>query len=450
MGDRFDLTIIGGGPAGYTAAFEAAGLGMRTLLIEGRELGGTCLNRGCIPTKSLLHSAELYSAARGGARFGIHVEGLSYDMGEIQRRKAEVVSELREGLEIRLKKNKITVVGGFATLTDAHTVKSSDGQEFSSERVLIATGSVPAVPPIPGAELPDVVTSDQLLERAQVYPSLVIVGGGVIGMEFASIYSDLGARVTVIEFMDNILPNMDREISRNLKMILGKRGVDIHTSSRVESIAREDGRLVCRYVEKEEHREAPADGILIATGRRPNTDGLFAPGFGVEMERGRIVTDGNGETSVPGVYAVGDVTGGSMLAHAAAAEALNAVRHMAGKGAVYSMDNVPGCVYTNPEIGTVGITQDEAKHRGMDITIKKYPMSANGKTVLAGLERGFIKVVADKSTGRILGAQMMCARATDMISEFTAAIENGLTLESLAKVIYPHPTFSEAIGETVR
>ena len=337
-----------------------------------------------------------------------------------------------------------------------------DGQKqdqvvLETGHILIATGSVPACPPIPGSSLPGVVTSDGLLDKKDLFEHLIIIGGGVIGMEFASVYSSLGHGVTVIEALDRILPTMDKEIAQNLKMIMKKRNVDIHTGAKVEEILRtEDGAgLICRYVEKDKPCEARADGILIAAGRRAYTGGLITDESSQEvkdmaMERGRIVTDETYETSVPGIYAIGDVTGGIQLAHAATAQGRNAVAHMAGEDMVIRTDIIPSCVYTNPEIGCVGISADEAKARGMEAVTKKYIMSANGKSILSQQERGFIKVVADSGSHRILGAQMMCARATDMISQFAVAIANELTLEDMAKVIFPHPTFSEGILEAVR
>lgn len=450
METKFDLVIIGGGPAGYEAAIEAAKYGLKTALIEKRELGGTCLNRGCIPTKTILHSADLYSEMRKSSRLGVHADGLSYDMAEIQQRKEAVLTQLRSGIEALMKKNKITVVQAAGTILDATHVQAGE-TVLETTHILIASGSVPAVPPIPGIQLPNVLTSDEMLEQKTVFPSLTIIGGGVIGMEFAAIYSSLGCKVTVVEFLDRILANMDKEIGQNLKMILKKRGVEIHTGAKVEEIAEAaDGRLVCRYTEKETLQEVVSDGILAAVGRRANTEGLFAEGFALEMERGRICVNEHGQTSVPNIYAAGDVIGGIMLAHTATAEALNAVAHMAGREPIFCLNQVPGCVYTDPEIGCVGLTQEEAKKEGRSVVVKKYPMSANGKSLLSDQERGFIKVVADADTHVILGAQMMCARATDMISQFTSAIVNQLTIEQMAAVIFPHPTFSEGISEALR
>lgn len=472
MEQIFDLVIIGGGPAGYEAALEAAKYRMKTALIEKDKIGGTCLNRGCIPTKTLLHSCELYAQMKKCSAFGIHSDGIHCSMEEIQERKDEVLGTLRDGILSLMKKNKITVYSGYGKILDADHVQVCAENETDSKvvlearKILIASGSVPSVPPIPGIHLPNVLTSDELLDKKDVFESLTVIGGGVIGMEFAAIYSALGCKVTVIEFLDRILANMDREISQNLKMILKKRGVDIFTGAKVEEIFTDgNGRLICRYREKDVLKEVVSDGILAAVGRRAYTEGLFSDAFVCEAQediniqegklfiktdRGHIFVDNFGRTSISNIYAAGDVTGGAMLAHAAVAQAVNAVCHMAEKEPIFSMKCIPGCVYTDPEIGSVGMTQDEAKKAGRRVIVKKYPMSANGKSVLSAQERGFIKVVADEESHRILGAQMMCARASDMISQFTAAVVNGLTLEQMASVIYPHPTFSEGIGACVR
>lgn len=456
---KYDLVIIGAGPAGYEAAREASSRGMKTALVEKQELGGTCLNRGCIPTKTILHSAELFAQMKDGEQLGVKAEHLSFDMERAQKRKEEVLSQLRSGIELLMKKGKVDVYYGKAVINSRHEVQLEGKDIFlSAENILIATGSVPSVPKLPGIHLPNVLTSDDILSKKEVYPRLTIIGGGVIGMEFASIYSALGCKVTVIEFLDRILANMDKEISQNLKMILKKRDVEIHTGASAEEILEgENGGLVCRYQEKNVEKTAESDAVLIAIGRRVCTEGLFAEGLDIATERGRILVNEYGQTNIPNIYAAGDVVPGVQLAHAASARSTYAVAHMAQNlfGQEKSlpplnMDVVPGCVYTNPEIGCVGLTQEEAKKRGVSVIVKKYPMSANGKTVLSGQERGFIKVVAEAQSHKILGAQMMCARATDMISEFGTAIVNELTLEQMAGVIRPHPSFSEGITEAVR
>ena len=463
--EQFDLVIIGAGPAGYETALEAAGTyGMKTALIEKESLGGTCLNHGCIPTKVLLHSAQLYQQMKECRQFGLSAENVSFDMDQIQDRKTQVIEQLRSGIALLMKQKKVSFCSGTGKILDAHTVEvlGPDGGStlLQARCILIAAGSRAAMPPIPGADLENVVTSDELLERRSLYPRLLIIGGGVIGMEFASVYSAFGAEVTVIEALPRIIANMDKELSQSLKMHLKKRGVTILTDARVEEIRKvqagnEEGgpgtELECRYAIKDETFTAQADGILICTGRKPMTDGLFGEGFALETDRGRIKTNEFGQTSVENIYAVGDVTGGIMLAHAAAAMGRNALAHMNGaEKEPVCMSVVPSCIYTEPEIASAGLTIDQAREQGIDAQSSKVVMTANGKTAIVGGERGFIKVVSEKQTGRIIGAQMMCERASDLISEFTEAIALGHTLEEMSSIIRPHPTFSEAITNACR
>ena len=326
----------------------------------------------------------------------------------------------------------------------------AEEQTLTAGRILIATGSRPVKPPIDGIDIPGVVTSDELLENEEPIGSLVIIGGGVIGMEFASLYEALGTKVTVIEAMPQLLPNLDRELAQSLKMLMKKRGVTVCTGARVEAIRqRKGGGLLCEYT-AEKSETAEADVVLVCVGRRPYTEGLFAEGFRPEMERGCIRVNERYETSLPGIYAIGDVTGGVMLAHAAAAEGRNAIREMNARPDKEDMRWIPSCIYTEPEIASVGMTADEAKAAGIEAESRKVLMGANGRTVITGGERGFIRVVYEKETGKLLGAQMMCERATDLISEFTQALSAGQTVQDLARVIRPHPTFSEAISEAVR
>ena len=447
---EFDLVVIGAGPGGYETALAAAG-NMRVALVEREQTGGTCLNRGCIPTKALLHAAELLQAVRGSGVFGIRAGEASVDFPAVQERKDQVVRQLRDGITMRLKQKKVTVLEGTGTILDAHTVRVQGAEEtlLKTERILIATGSRPVVPPIPGIDCPHVETSDTLLEKKDgIYPRLLIIGGGVIGVEFASVFSALGSEVTIVEALPRLTANMDREISQSLKMLLKKRGIGIFCDTRVQEIREEGNELRCACLQGEEQTELAADGILVCVGRRPCTDGLFGDGFGVAQERGRILTDEFGQTSCPGIYAIGDVTGGIMLAHAATAEGKRALAHMLGRTPPVSM-TVPACIYTDPEIASAGLTLEEAREKGLQADSRKYPMSANGKSLLSQQERGFIKVVYEKESHRLLGAHMMCARASDLISEMTQALVRGSTLEELASVIRPHPTFSEGITEAV-
>ena len=450
----YDLIIIGAGPGGYEAAYEAADLGMKTALVEKEAPGGTCLHHGCIPTKSLLHTAELYRMMRESAPFGLSAEQVSVDYPRMQERKREVVQQLRQGIEATLRKKKVDLLTGVGRVCGPGQVSVRTETEetlLNASKILLATGSRPALPPIPGISLPGVVTSDELLETDQKIDRLTIIGGGVIGVEFASLYLALGTKVTVIEAMPQLLPSLDRELAQSLKMLLSKRGAVICTGARVKEIRQQaEGSLTVCYETGSSEAAAEADRVLVCVGRRPYTEGLFADHFQPETDRGRILVNERYETSLPQVYAIGDVTGGIMLAHAATAEGRNAVRMMAGREACADTRFIPSCIYTEPEIACVGLTAEAAKTAEIDADSRKIVMTANGKTVLTGGERGYIRVVFEKETRKLLGAQMMCERATDLISEFTQALASGLTLPEMGRVIRPHPTFSEAVTEAVR
>ena len=450
---QYQLIVIGAGPGGYEAAIRAAQLGLKTAVIENRDIGGTCLNRGCIPTKALLHSAGLYRGVKEFESVGLKAEGVSFDISKVHVRKNEVITQMRSGIEQLIEANKIDVYRGTGTITGEHdvVVDTEDGKtELTADNILVATGSVPSRPPIPGLDLPNVGTSDEFLFlEDKLYDNVLIIGGGVIGVEFASIYQSFGCHVTIVEAMDRILPPMDKEISRNLDMILKKRGVKIYTGAMVSKIEEIGNGLSCHFTRKGKEEVVEADGILVSIGRRPNTQGLFAEGFEVEMERGRIITDDEFKTSIPSIRAIGDVTAKIQLAHMASAQGICAVEMIAGEEPSIDLNVVPGCVYTDPEIATVGMTEDEAKAAGIAVRKGKYIMFGNGKTVIEQADRGFMKVLFDKETDVILGAQLMCCRATDMISELATAIVNKLTSADLGKVIRPHPTFTEAVTEAV-
>ncbi|MBQ6621332.1 MAG: dihydrolipoyl dehydrogenase [Mogibacterium sp.] len=461
MSMNYDLIIVGAGPGGYEAAFEAVKYGMKTALIEKHLVGGTCLNRGCIPTKTIMRSSEAFRIARESAEIGVTAGEVRADLDRIIKRKEEVSFTLREGILGLIRKKKIDLYTGSACVTGPNEVRIAlkETQEEDSElmltadRLLIATGSVPAVPPIPGRDLPGVMTSDDLLERGgEIMKELVIIGGGVIGIEFATIYHALGTKVTVIEALDRLLPAMDKELGRSLKMNFSKRGIDCHTGARVEKIEERNGRLVCFYTEKGKTYEVPADGILVSTGRKPATQELFVPEIAEQVlgQRGYVEVNEHWQTAVPSIYAIGDVIGGVMLAHVATAEGRNAVAIMSGQEPAIRMDTVAGCIYTDPEIAEVGMTQDAAKEAGIRVITKKFPMSANGKTVIEQLDRGFIKLVAREEDHVLIGAQLMCGRATDIIGELSLAVANGLTVEDVANTIHPHPTFTEAVCDAAR
>ena len=449
----YQLLIIGAGPGGYVAALHAAKRGLKTAVIENREVGGTCLNRGCIPTKTLLHSSEIIAGINGGEKFGVGAEQVHFDMSAIFARKREVSAKLSGGIEGMFKAAKVDLLRGTGTVTGSGTVKfvGEEGEKvITAERILLATGSVPARPPIPGLDLPGVLTSDELLEGCDhLYDSLIIIGGGVIGVEFATFYADLGCKVTIIEGLDRLLPNMDRELGQNLSMILKKHGVDVYTNSLVANVEQDGDALKVNFTNKDKALSVSGEAVLCAIGRRPYTEGLFADGVGVEMNGRSIRVDENYETSLPGVYAIGDVSSKIQLAHVASAQGTDCVERMVGGKGMTDLSAVPSCIYCVPEIACVGITADEAKAAGREVVSGKYVMFSNGKTVIRDGDRAFMKVVADKATHVIVGAQFMCEHATDMISEMATAIVNGLTVEQMLKVLRPHPTFEEGVHDAL-
>ncbi|MGN0297624.1 MAG: dihydrolipoyl dehydrogenase [Lachnospiraceae bacterium] len=485
MEQIFDLLVIGGGPGGYPSALKAAGLGKNVALVEKRELGGTCLNRGCIPTKTLLHSTETFRQIGEAEKLGIRCEIPQFDSEAFWQYKDAVLQNLRGGIGQVLKKQKVTVLNGVGTIesisfnvqkepkepTDETgitvKVETSDGEVsfVSARRVLIASGSKPARLPIPGIDIEGVMNSDTVLDENRLgndkksyYKSMIIIGGGVIGMEMATVYSNLGSQVTVIEAMDRILPGMDKEISQNLKMILKKRGVEVITSAMVKEISKDGNTFICTYVTKnkkgkEEPGSTTAEGILVSIGRQPEMEGLFSEqvknmfGSTLFTERGYLKVNENYQTMFPGIYAVGDVIGGIQLAHMATAEGCRAVEHMFSLPASQNLSVIPACVYTDPEIACVGLTVDEAKALGIEVETGKYIMSLNGKSLLTLQERGFIKLVAERETGRLLGAQLMCARATDIIGELGLAVGKGMSVKELTSAVMAHPTFAEGIYE---
>ena len=445
----YQLLVIGAGPGGYVAALRAAKLGLKTAVAERREVGGTCLNRGCIPTKTLLHTAGLYSAAREGERFGVSCGDVRVDLAALYARKDAVTERLRSGILQQFKASKVDLLTGTGVITGPGRV-TVDGKEYTADNVLIATGSVPARPPIPGLDAPGVVTSDEILEKAdELYSSLVIIGGGVIGVELACFYAAMGTQVTVIEALDRILPNLDREFAQSVSLLLKKRGVAVHAGCRVERVEQTDGGLTVHYTDKDQPQSVTAEGVLCAIGRRPNTEGLLAEGVALETERGRIVVDQQFRTSLPQTYAVGDVSAKIQLAHVASAQGTAVAERLAGHAPLCDLNTVPSCIYTEPEIASVGLTADEAKAQGRAVKTGKCLMGANGRTVIAEGERGFIKLVADAETGALLGAQLMCERATDLISELTCAVVNGLTTDQLKRAMRPHPTFGEAVHDAL-
>lgn len=452
MENQFDLVVIGGGPGGYTAAVKAAKLGLRTALVEERELGGTCLNRGCIPTKAMLHAGRLFRQIKEGGQFGIFTAGAEVDYGRLLEYRRDTVSRLVQGIEQLLKANRVTIFSGKGTLFPEKKVRitaDDDEMVLTAGNVLLASGSRPRMLSLPGMGLPGVLDSDRLLALKELPQSLAIIGGGAIGVEFAEAFSALGTKVTILEASSRLLPGMDREISQNLRMIFRKRGVELHTDTDLTEIQQGEGGLTCIFQEKGQGKAVSAQYVLCAVGRVPSIDGLFGEGAVPVMENGHVAVDGTFQTSMEGVYAIGDLIGGPQLAHAASAQGIAVVERLTGKEPSVNVDVVPRCVYVDPEVAAVGLTVDEAKERGIAAHVGKYVMGANGKSLISRSERGFIKVVASTETGEVLGAHLMCPRGTDMIGELTVAVSNHLTVPQLLAAVRAHPTYNEGIGEAL-
>ncbi len=454
----YDLAIIGGGPGGYTAAERAGAAGLSVVLFEEKELGGVCLNEGCIPTKTLLYSAKVFDYAKHADLYGVTVEGASFDYSKILKRKTKVVRKLVGGVKLKMKNSGVTVVGGEAVIAGPVAggfVVSCGGTEYVTSRLLICTGSEAVVPPIPGIkEAGDViVTNREILALEEPPAELVIIGGGVIGMEFASFFNSIGSKVTVIEMMPKILGPMDSEISDLLQKQYAKKGVEFRLGCKVTGI---EGDTVVYEDPEGNVCRVHGDKILVSVGRRARLEGYGLETLGVSLAltpAGRpygIKVDDRMRTDVPGVYAAGDVTGFSLLAHTAVREAEVAVNDILGSDDKMSYKAIPGVVYTNPEVAGVGLTEDEAARKGIDVTVLKLPMAYSGRFV-AENERGegLCKILVCPSSHEVLGVHMLGNPSSEMIHSACIAIEQGMMVEQLKEVVFPHPTVSEIIKETV-
>ena len=455
----YDLAIMGGGPGGYVAAGRAGAAGLSVILFEKRELGGVCLNEGCVPTKTLLYSAKVYDYTRHADQYGVNVDASSIDFGAIFKRKEKVVKKLVGGVKAQMKGAKVEVVKGEAVITgrgaDGITIACNDAS-YTARNLLICTGSEAAVPPIPGLREGlggAVVTNREILSLAEKPERLVVIGGGVIGMEFASFFNSIGTQVTVVEMLPKILGPLDDEISSMLQAQYEKKGVEFHLSCKV--VAVEGNEVVYEDPEGKTCR-AQGDKILVSVGRRANFQGIGLENIGVELAlnpAGRpygIKVDEKMRTNVPGVYAAGDVTGFSMLAHTASREGEVAVNNILGKADHMRYNAIPGVVYTNPEVAGVGVTEADAKKQGLDYTVLKLPMAYSGRFV-AENERGegLCKVIVGKQYHEVLGVHMLGNPCSEMIHSACVAIEQEMTVEQLKEVVFPHPTVSEILKETV-
>ena len=445
----FKIAILGGGPGGYVAAIKAAQLGAETVLIEKSEVGGVCLNEGCIPTKTLLKSAKMYQDILNSASYGIKLGNkheISLDWPTMLKRKDTVVGQLTSGVKGLLEKNGVEVVSGYGEVLDSFTIRV-DGRTIAAEHLIIATGSRPNIPPIPGLENSMAeghsVDSTGALNLPEIPGELVIVGGGVVGIEFAALFNALGSKVTVLEKF-SVLGGLDQDLRQYMLRILRKKGVEIYEGAEIERFA---GAEVFAQVEGA-RRQFQADKIIVSLGRRPNIEAVQS--LGLELEGLGIRTDLRLETSIPGVYAVGDVNGKQMLAHVASAEGIVAVENILGGNAAINYDKVPAGIYSFPEVAVVGLTEEEAARRGHQLKIGTFPLAANGKALADGEAEGFVKIVADDKYGEVLGVHIIAAQATDLISEAVATLELEGTIHDLAGAIHPHPTSSEIIMEAAQ
>ncbi len=445
------IIVIGSGVGGYVAAIRAAQLGAKTTLIEKAEtLGGTCLNRGCIPTKALLRSAEVLSLAKGAEAFGVHIEKASLDFPSAMKWKGATVSRLVNGVSSLMRKNKRTVVKGTGTIIDPKTVMVVESKEMiKGDNILIATGSKSLKIPIKGIDEPGVMTSDDALALEKLPQSILIIGGGVVGLEFAQIFFRMGARISIIEMMPQILPAEDAELASILERALKKEGIEIVTSASVASIAsNRQGEKVVSFTTKEgKTEERTVATVLVAVGRGPNTDGLGADKIGLKMERDRIVVNERMETNVPGVYASGDVVGRMMLAHVAMEEGKCAVENIMGMSTRVNYNVVPRCTYTTPEVASVGLTEAEAKKKHPDVKVGRFPFVASGRALTLNAPEGMVKYVVDSKYGEILGVHILGPEASELIAEAVLAMQMENTYKDIGSCIHAHPTLSEAMME---
>lgn len=450
-----DITIIGGGPGGYVAAIQAAKLGAKVILIEKERVGGTCLNYGCIPTKALVRSSQVYREFKNSHKYGLHANNISVDIKEVIKRKSNIVNQLVSGIEYLLDKNNIKVIKGTGKILDPNTVFVKNNKQeitISTKNIIIATGSTTSMIPIKGIELDNVITSKEALDLMELPEKLIIVGGGIIGMEFAFIYSSFGVDVTVIEFLEDTLSACDKDICVEINSIAKDSGIKLYTDSKVESIIKsEDGKCIVSFTENNISKYIIGDKVLMAVGRRPSYKYIGLENLDIKLNSKTkgIKVNSKMQTNIPNIYAIGDVTNIIQLAHVASHQGIVAVKNILGRETDMDYTAIPSAIFTNPEIAMVGVSEKMANKNGIDIEIGKFPFSANGKALTLGESDGFVKIIKEKSTGKIIGSSIIGPHATDLIAEVTLAIKNGLTSEDIIETIHAHPTTAESIHEAV-
>lgn len=447
---RYDLVVVGAGPAGYGAAVRAAESGAAVALVEKDGLGGACLNRGCIPTKTLIHGASVLSTVTDAADWGVLCGRPTMDMAALHAKKDQVVDGLRQGVARLLATSRVDVFHGLGRVPASGrvTVAGPEGERtLETQNILLCLGARPSLPPIPGLRLPGVVTSDELLASTEIPESLAVIGGGVIGLEFACLYAALDSKVTVIEAAEHILPMVDEELRKRLMPQFARRGLAIERGAAVSGIERQGGQLAVRFAARGGEKEILCQTVLAAVGRRPvELEGVVElPGLALQGPF--VAVDEGMRTSVPGVFAAGDLTPGPMLAHVAAAEGLVAAENALGGRAVMDYEAVPACLYTTPEIACVGLTEAQARARGHAVAVGRCAYGANGRAQTLGEPQGMVKLVAEAGGGRLLGAHLYGAQASELVAEAALAVRNGLTVRQLAGTIHSHPSLSETLAE---
>ncbi|MEE9371592.1 MAG: dihydrolipoyl dehydrogenase [Saprospiraceae bacterium] len=452
---NFDLIVIGSGPGGYVAAIRASQLGLKTAIIEKESLGGVCLNWGCIPTKALLKSAQIFEYLNHAEDYGIKVGSAKADFSAIIKRSRDVAEQMSKGVTFLMKKNKITVIEGFGKLERGKkvSVKGADGKNttYGAENIIIATGG--RAKALPHISIDNVMVIDykKAMSLSKQPKQMVVIGGGAIGVEFAYFYNSIGTEVTIVEFLEQgLVPREDKDISKELSKIFKKKGVTVMTNASVESVEKKGKSCLVKVKSRKDNsiKEIKCDIVLSATGVQANIEEIGLETLGIKTENGLIQVDEYNQTNVPGIYAIGDVSPGAALAHVASAEGIISVEKIAGKNPrPIDYGNIPSCTYCNPEVASVGMTEAEAKEKGYEIKLGKFPFSASGKAKASGAPEGFVKIIYDKRYGELLGAHMIGANVTEMIAEIVAARALETTGHEIIKTIHPHPTMSEAIME---
>ena len=448
---EINVVIIGGGPGGYVSAIKAAHLGLKAVLVEKDKLGGVCLNKGCIPTKALVSTAEMLNNIQRAGEFGIQVKDYSFDFPAIMKRKDIITRRLSSGVEQLMKANQVRVVRGEGQIVEPGTVEilNAEGQKeiIKTKNIIIATGSSVMKLPIPGLDVEGVITSDEALSLSELPSKMIIIGGGVVGIEFAGIFRALGVEVTVVEMLPRILIPIDEEIARRLTMSLKRKGIEILTDCKVKGIKKNNQNLEVLVSTSEGEKKLETEKVLLAAGRVPELGNIDVQGLGIKLDRRAIKVDEKMRTNIPGIYAIGDVVGKIMLAHVASRGGIVAVENISGKEVLMDYRAVPNCVFSMPEVASVGLTEEEARKENDNIKVSKFPFMANGKALGMGEIEGMVKIIADGDTLELLGVHILGAHASDLIAEGTLALSMEATAEEIVNTIHAHPTLAETIAE---